>query len=408
MKKLLLFGLMLFSATSVAHFTHFEPRIIHLYQQGQDTVVLMRMPLPLILLDEHWKGIDSHQPLPLTTQTTTSDGVDYLLDHAQIRANPDILKTRIARGYSFRKNNGVQAIQVEAIHIFNTDTRQPFNNLESALDNFDGNVSVRPDAIRLFDSGVDVAIRLPLTSVTQDEVSIYSVLGDKFNAIHRLANIVTLHRGDNSAPNTTVGILDYSSSRQPSMAYMLMTAFNDGLVHILIGLDHVVFVVLLFFCASSFWRLLSLATAFTIGHSFSLIFGHNLAVTSELFVPGIELLIAMTISVSAIALLKGKANLLSTTPMLIIGTIHGFGFSFVFNELKQSGVESTLSGLLAFNLGIEAGQILIYLLMFWLNGVVQQKIGRGQLQRCAAIGALLITSYWIVTRSIPLIAQIEV
>lgn len=393
---------MIYSSTVFSHFTHFEPRILHLHQDNQDTIILMRMPLPLILLDDNWKGVDSKQSIPYTNKVNTSD---YLIDQEKIIKNLDDFKKRIKQGYTIKKNGISQNYLIESINIFNSDDRKPFSSLKAAEQNFTSNISIRPSATKLFDSGIDVKLRITNTSVIYDDISINSILGDKFNAIKRLGNIVNLHRDNtDESITTTIGILDYSSTHLPSITQQLINGFTDGFTHILIGLDHVIFVLLLFYSASSFLKLLSLATAFTVGHSFSLFLGDNIAIASPMFIPGIELLIALTIAFTAIALLLKKAQHLGTTPLLIIGVIHGFGFSFVFNELESEGAQTSISNLLSFNVGIETGQLFIYAIAFAITVLIKnQTILVKKLPYYVSACALIISAYWVVTRSIPLI-----
>ena len=405
MKKIFALILIIYSSNVFSHFSHFEPRILHLYQDNQDTIILMRMPLPLILLEDNWKGVDSKQSIPYTNKVGTSD---YLIDQEKIIKNLDDFKERIKQGYTIKKNDILQNYQIESINIFNSDNRKSFSSLESAEQNFTSNLTIRQSAKKLFDSGIDIKLRIINTSVMYDDISIHSILGDKFNAIKRLGNIVNLHRGDtDESITTTVGILEYSSTHLPSITQQLITGFNDGFIHILIGLDHVIFVLLLFYSASSFLKLLSLATAFTIGHSFSLFLGDNIAVASPMFIPGIEVLIALTIAFTAIALLFKKAQHLGTTPLLIIGIIHGFGFSFVFSELANEGAQTSISNLLSFNIGIEMGQLFIYAIAFTITVLIKnQTILAKKLPYYVSTCALIISAYWVVTRSMPLIDYI--
>ncbi|WP_292951378.1 MULTISPECIES: HupE/UreJ family protein [unclassified Neptuniibacter] len=409
MKKILTIVLLFFSSISYAHFTHFEPRILHIYQESEGTTVLMRMPLPLILLDESWKGIDSNENIPYTRQVNIADSVEYILLHEKIDREILTFKSIIEKGHSIKINGIPQTYKITSLHIFNSDNRKPFSSLETALENFEGPLTIDKDAIDLFDSGIDIKLHVPNTSLTKDDLSIISVLGDRFNAINRLANIVNLHIGDNQKSITTVGILDYSSIHPPSRFIKLVDGFLDGLSHILIGLDHVLFMVLLFFTATSFLRLFSLATAFTIGHSFSLILGNNLAVQSPIFIPGIEFVIALTIGLTAIALLFDKAKHLGTTPLLIIGIIHGFGFSFVFSELEKQGAQTDIASLAGFNIGIEVGQLCIYLIAFLLTSMINRLFSLPKpLYFYTCIITLAVTTYWMAIRSIPLLEYMAI
>lgn len=141
--------------------------------------------------------------------------------------------------------------------------------------------------------------------------------------------------------------------------------FQIGRDHILDwqAYDHLLF--LLALCASyllSDWKkVLLLITAFTIGHSITLVF----SVINWIHFPSawIELLIPLSIAFTAISNLMDRFtqkwhSLGSYLITLFFGLIHGLGFS---NYLKSLlGTETTiLQPLLAFNLGLEFGQIII-------------------------------------------------
>ena len=134
------------------------------------------------------------------------------------------------------------------------------------------------------------------------------------------------------------------------------------------GYDHIIFVLAL--CAgysfSQFKKVLFLVTAFTIGHSVTL----ALSTLKIVFIRDniIEFLIPVTILITAISNLlnnnkqKGYFIYLLT---LFFGLIHGLGFSNYLKELL--GKESSIvSPLLAFNIGLEIGQILIITTHFFI------------------------------------------
>lgn len=142
--------------------------------------------------------------------------------------------------------------------------------------------------------------------------------------------------------------------------------FQLGISHIsdLKGYDHILFIVAL--CAAyafSEWRkVLILVTAFTIGHSLTL----ALSTLRYLVVPSaiIEFLIPVTILFTALSNViqkqdrPGNKSILNYALALFFGLIHGMGFS---NYLRQlMGMEDNIFvPLLAFNLGLELGQVLI-------------------------------------------------
>ncbi|MBS1488122.1 MAG: HupE/UreJ family protein [Bacteroidetes bacterium] len=147
------------------------------------------------------------------------------------------------------------------------------------------------------------------------------------------------------------------------------------------GYDHILFVVVL--CALYTWsdwkRVLVLVTAFTIGHSITLALATLgvISVNSNL----IEFLIPLTIFVTALSNIFKKENLASQPKIqinylfaLFFGLIHGMGFSNYLRALLGKS-SSILSPLLAFNLGLEFGQIIVvtlfltisYILVKWLK-----------------------------------------
>ena len=139
--------------------------------------------------------------------------------------------------------------------------------------------------------------------------------------------------------------------------------FSLGLEHILDwrGYDHILFVAAL--CGVYLWvdwrRVLVLVTAFTIGHSLTL----ALSAFNLLRLPAnwIEFFIPLTILATAIANLiqKQKQNVLWAYPMaLCFGLIHGMGFSNYLKSLLGTDT-SIITQLLAFNLGLECGQLII-------------------------------------------------
>ncbi len=140
--------------------------------------------------------------------------------------------------------------------------------------------------------------------------------------------------------------------------------------------DHIVFLVAL--CAiyrpQEWKRVLLLVTAFTIGHSLTLL----LAVLDIIRFPGsvIELLIPITIlatafyNVSQPAERGPQAMRWNYAFALFFGFIHGMGFSNYLRALLMPGEEGQLwLQLLAFNLGIELGQIMIVACVLLLAGL---------------------------------------
>ncbi|ATP57558.1 HupE / UreJ protein [Pedobacter ginsengisoli] len=141
--------------------------------------------------------------------------------------------------------------------------------------------------------------------------------------------------------------------------------FDLGWHHILDwkGYDHILFLLALcgIYTISDWKRVLILVTAFTVGHSITL----ALSVLNVVHVNTalIEFLIPVTIMVTSLSNIfnkkpKPKAIQLKYTLALAFGLIHGMGFSNYLKSLLGKSTSIVIE-LLAFNLGLEFGQLLI-------------------------------------------------
>jgi len=157
---------------------------------------------------------------------------------------------------------------------------------------------------------------------------------------------------------------------------MFKLYFSLGLEHIadLQGYDHILFVAML--CAvytfKAWKKVLILITAFTIGHSLTLALATlNIIRVS---VNWVEFLIPVTIFITALGnMISGKPGNASARIKyllaLFFGLIHGLGFSNYLRSLLGTH-DSILVPLLAFNIGVELGQILIVLCILMLTALI--------------------------------------
>ena len=224
-----------------------------------------------------------------------------------------------------------------------------------------------------------------------------------------------------------------------------------GFTHILEGIDHLLFLLALFILCKSLKSLFFAATGFTIGHSVTLALAASNIVIPEVNI--IESLIGWTIVLASIEALNipkhemrkiqfailitvmamSAMSLLNITglktgfiiglglltlailrlnegsqeseklrPMLaiIFGTIHGFGFANILNEISLDRANFLFS-LLGFNLGVEIGQILVLLSMWILTTYLVTKILAKDIQKITHLVSSILCSiglYWFLTR----------
>ncbi|MEN8180008.1 MAG: HupE/UreJ family protein [Pseudomonadota bacterium] len=142
-----------------------------------------------------------------------------------------------------------------------------------------------------------------------------------------------------------------------------------GATHMLSGYDHLAFVFGIIFFLTTFRDIAKYVTAFTLGHSVTLIFATFNAIQLNYF--AIDAVIALSVCYIAFANIDGFRKYLNVNPpnmMLMIiglGLIHGFGLSTRLQELPLSE-DSLLLNIISFNVGIELGQISALALMLLL------------------------------------------
>lgn len=185
---------------------------------------------------------------------------------------------------------------------------------------------------------------------------------------------------------------------------VLKTFVPAGVHHILIGPDHILFIIALLLLGGTWRRLALIVTAFTLGHSVTL----SLAALGIVMLPAavIEPLIALSIVVVAVDnLLRGPGGQqgrdLRAVLAFAFGLIHGFGFAYVLRQFGLPQGQLALS-LFGFNLGVEIGQVLIVLVVATLLDQVRRR-SPARARQIATIGSLAVAAagaYWFVDRVI--------
>jgi hypothetical protein len=143
--------------------------------------------------------------------------------------------------------------------------------------------------------------------------------------------------------------------------------FKLGVKHIFLGYDHIAFLMALLF-VRKFADLLKIITAFTVAHTLTL----ALAVLQIVKLPPQLVEIGIAVTIMYVAAENLWKNEFSHRWMLTFGfgLVHGFGFASVLRELGLPSAGLARS-LLSFNLGVEAGQIvivgLLWPILWWLS-----------------------------------------
>ncbi len=205
---------------------------------------------------------------------------------------------------------------------------------------------------------------------------------------------------------------DRPSADAESSGALWASLFRDGVHHIWVGVDHVLFLVVLLLPAvlrreAGHWvpaqawrpavgRVLGVVTAFTVAHSITL----GLAVFEVVQPPSrwVESLIALSVLLAALNNVRPVMVKSSWRFTFVFGLVHGFGFASALKDLGLSRSELA-APLLLFNLGVEAGQLAIVSLLvplaWWARrwtGYPRWVLGAG------SVGVAGMAALWLVER----------
>ncbi len=167
----------------------------------------------------------------------------------------------------------------------------------------------------------------------------------------------------------------------PSWYQAFFLFAREGFFHILDGIDHLLFLFCLVLPFRRFRPLVVVVTAFTVAHSITLIASaFGMAPDALWFPPLIETLIALSIVYMAFENIVGAHLERRWIITFAFGLVHGFGFSFLLSQRLQFAGSHLLSSLLAFNVGVEIGQLLVLLiaipaLALLFKFIVEPRIG---------------------------------
>jgi hypothetical protein len=204
-----------------------------------------------------------------------------------------------------------------------------------------------------FDAAIEYEIRSPRASFSLD-FHVSPAMGDRLKLDVRHVSPDGVVRAYELPTGAGEVVLD------PRWHQAAWSFVRSGFAHILDGLDHLLFLLCLVLPFRRIgWRLAGMVTSFTAAHSVTLIAAaYGLVPRAPWFPALVEALIAVSILYTAIEnvvrpRIEGRWIVAG-----LFGLVHGFGFSFVLGSQLQFAGSHLLLSLVAFNVGIELGQLL--------------------------------------------------
>jgi hypothetical protein len=206
-----------------------------------------------------------------------------------------------------------------------------------------------------------------------------------------------------STANPVVSLLGAGAPTLQTWVELARTYVNYGIDHILLGADHLLFVLGLIWIVGGGWRLVKTITAFTVGHSASLAAAaFGLIGVAERPLNACIALSIVFVGVEIVKQQRGEVGLTARYPWAVaftFGLVHGIGFA---SALAGLGLERRLlpAALLFFNIGVEIGQlafVLLVLALIWAHRRLDAVLPRwGNALPAYAIGS--VSMFWFLGR----------
>ena len=407
---------------ATAHFKlNLNVRILHVEHLADGLNVYMRLPMPYLvahLLGEmNEDGLPA--PAPYTSNRLEEGKLVHYVDIKQLKDSTDGLALLAMQALDLTVDGEMVETKVDRVNLYKLGTQPDFATLADAKKSFQDEPSF--DAfeqdVYVGDTTVDVLLRF----TTQGAVYKYAIsskLDPGLPGQDETANLVLDYSPSGIQVFRARGLLHEPVVVSRSVFDAVLTFINEGVKHILEGLDHVLFVICLVLGAMHFGPLLWRVTGFTIGHSITLSIGFfGFVPTAAWFVPAVETGIALSIIyVAVVAVMpdfkpdyKQKKNEWTVVAVTgLIGLLHGLGFSFVLQNILQVTSPNIWQSLLAFNLGVEIGQVLIVIAsfsIFYLIGLLGDRTTK--INRFIVAGICASTAlYWVIVRGSSVLANI--
>ncbi|MEH7108743.1 HupE/UreJ family protein [Bacillus sp. JJ1764] len=321
---------------------------------------------------------------------------DWILQNSELKKGQHHLKELITEGLTLDRNNHEQAPNVEKIKIVKKSNKE-FLSVYLRFPAFSpGDTIVFNDGFYYHDT-------------TANYVNLISanIMGETSEAVLQGDNrtwtilITEAQQEQGSSDNQT----DHPQQTPKQTKTMNTTStatsstwfsfFKLGMLHILTGYDHLLFLFALLLRKQTWKQYAAIVTSFTIAHSITL----SLAVLGVVTLPSrfVESVIAFSICYVALENIFRKEINHRWTLTFLFGLIHGLGFASILREMAIPKSHLAVA-LVNFNLGIEAIQLTIVLVLLPILAFIQKQKKYSIYVKVGSIIITLLGGFWLVER----------
>lgn len=398
------------TAPTASHFLlNQNVRVIHVEHINKGADLYVRIPMPYLVAGlvgpSQIDGLPA--PAPFTFNRMEEGRLVHLVDFDALLKDANGLGKLAAEGFRLTSGDSNIPLAIQETRIYRVGAQPPFATLEEARASFVGNSDMSDPLEDLYVGDTIVDAKLHVRSpVRLSTYQLASSLDPGLPDQDRTANLILDYGPDGTKVFRSEGLMTEPVSVSRSTLAAIWTFVVEGIRHILEGPDHVLFVLCLVLGARSLSSLAWRVTGFTLGHSVTLTAGFfGFVPQGPWFIPLVETSIAASIIyAAAIAVWPSRSGTRSEKTMLLItggiGLLHGLGFSFVLKNILQVTSPDIWQSLLAFNLGVEIGQLAIVLVLWpalWLLAREHAQVA-SVARATIALGCGSIATYWTASR----------
>ena len=350
----------------------------------------------------------SRVPAPYTRNRIEDGALVHYLDPETFRNAPEGLAAILADGLILETGGEVLGADIGRVRAYPASRQAPFARLEEAETALAGPAYAEDfEVTYVGDTIVDAELIYP-TGGRVGRYTLRSILDPGLPGQDDTANLILDHAATPPLIFRVRGLMAQPIEVSHSALKAAWTFVTEGVRHILEGTDHVLFVLCLVLGAATLGALAWRVTGFTIGHSVTLTLGFFGHVPQGMwFIPLVETGIALSIVYAAAVALTTVGHRMTTLVTALLGLLHGLGFSFVLSEILDLESPSLWQSLLAFNVGIEIGQLLIVLALWPLLAFIAGRYPARivAVRWVVALPCILVATIWTGERAVQLVSS---
>ena len=284
---------------------------------------------------------------------------NYVLEKSEIKKGKHHLEELIEEGLTLDKGNKEQTPAIKSLKLVKKENKEFLSTTMTFPAFSPGDTINYNDGFYFHDTGTNY---VDLITATIYGESSEGVLQGKERTWTVLVTEIQQEQGQTTQPDTPQAPHEQAAKPpvEKTSTASWFSFFKLGMLHILTGYDHLLFLLALLLRKQSFKQYAAIITSFTIAHSITL----SLAVLGWVTLPSrfVEAAIAFSICYVAAENIFRKEIRYRWSITFLFGFIHGLGFATILREMEIPKNHLAVA-LINFNLGIEAVQLTIVLLL---------------------------------------------